>query len=430
MNTPYQAYVKYVLIAILVATGLGSIWYTRHIGSQLLEMEKNNLELWAKTIEFTSSEPYRATRNSLKTAIESLSEATLDRKRREALKDIIRRADDELGSASLNFVTSEILLKQRFEIPALITDADGRVLISRNADIQEGEINWNDRFQTSYQPIKIELPAADSTIYQYLYYRDSNLILMLKYFPFVQLGLVGLVFALAYLSWSSIRKTEQSNVWVGMAREAAHQLGTPISGLMGWVELLKMMGVDNANLREIAQSLEMDVARLHSVADRFEKIGSKPELQTYNLNSLLTQCADYLKNRIPLGKSHLELLINCDSSIEIDVNSELFTWSIENILKNALDAKMPDQTSFFIHIDVVTNESEVIISISDNGKGMEKKVQRDVFKAGFSTKKRGWGLGLSLTKRIVEDYHKGSIIVAHTQIGEGTIFEIRVPKIA
>lgn len=417
---------KYVLIAFLVIIGLGSIWYTQNLASQLMDIERQNLELWAKAVEFTANE----SSSELSQRLLDLKAQLQDQKLEESLKrTLIQTIDDveaRMNTEALNFVTSEILYKQRFNIPAIITDAEGNILDSRNAEqdrekLPQLALTWSQ----DYPPITIALRSPDTVIYQRLYYGDSNIIRALKYFPFVQLGLVGLVFLLAYMSWVNIRRNEQSNVWVGMAKEAAHQLGTPITGLMGWITLLKEQ-VGNEEQNTVIAELESDVERLRSVADRFNKIGSKPELLHVQADSILKELIHYLEQRMPVLGNTVELKTDVDTTRMYGLNRELFKWALENILKNALDALDPDKKGQ-LFLQAKDEENALVIWIKDNGRGIPASNRKNIFKPGFSTKKRGWGLGLSLSRRIIEDYHGGKLILEYSEVGKGTSFRIEIP---
>lgn len=259
---------------------------------------------------------------------------------------------------------------------------------------------------------------------QYQYIGESWLLQRLRYFPYIQLTLIGTFVFLGYLGINQTRKAEQNRVWVGLAKETAHQLGTPISAIMGWVEHLKMMYADDEDIMMVSDELAHDVDRLSMVANRFSKIGATPELARHNIYAELDKCREYMQKRAP-RKVSFDFPETEDGDIPVSINPLLFDWVFENLLRNALDA-MDGKGK--ITGKVRELEDKVYIDITDTGKGIEAKNIRKVFNPGFTTKKRGWGLGLSLVKRIVEEYHKGKIAVSHSEVGKGTTFTIVLPR--
>ena len=233
---------------------------------------------------------------------------------------------------------------------------------------------------------------------QLLYYKDSILLTRLRYYPLFQLGLISLFMFIAYLAFSSARKAEQNQVWAGMAKETAHQIGPPLSSLMAWVELLK----SKAETMEMVKEMEKDIARLETITDRFSKIGSKPTLEEKDVVELVVDATNYLKSRLP-DKVQFEIL-DAKSPIIVPLSTVLLNWVIENICKNAVDAMKGEG---LIKIEIVEELSSVNIHINDSGKGIKAGLINSIFKPGVTSKKIGWGLGLSLAKRIIEDYHKG-----------------------
>ena len=229
------------------------------------------------------------------------------------------------------------------------------------------------------------------------------------------------------MGFSNIKKNEQSNIWVGMAKETAHQFGTPISSLMGWLEMLKLNYANPDKVLDISDEIESDVEKLSKITYRFSKIGSIPELKSKPVYEEVKNVTDYFQRRLPQTGKTVDLNIEGDKKVCAELNSELFGWVIENLIKNALDAI--DSKKGKIDIIVKDTRSHVEVEVSDNGKGIEIKRRKDVFRPGYSTKRRGWGLGLSLSKRIVEGYHKGKIFVKNSAPGEGTTFKIILNKI-
>ena len=266
-------------------------------------------------------------------------------------------------------------------------------------------------------PIEVELGFGKK---HYIFYQESTLLTQLKYFPYVLFGVIGLFSLIAYILFSTARNAEQNQVWVGLAKETAHQLGTPLSSLIAWVELLKLKGHGDETTKEI----EKDIARLEMITERFSKIGSKSILNNENITEVLNQAVDYLKVRV---SDKVIFNISCDSNTEvlIPLNVHLFNWVIENICKNAVDAMNGKGT---ININVTEQEQLVFIDISDSGKGIPKSMHKAIFEPGFTTKKRGWGLGLSLAKRIIENYHHGKIFIKQSDSDKGTTFRMVLKK--
>ena len=254
----------------------------------------------------------------------------------------------------------------------------------------------------------------------YIYYKDSDLLNKLTYYPLALILILFLFLAVIYLFYSSNKIAETNKLWTGMAKETAHQIGTPLSSLLGWIAILKMEKTDDIYIKEI----EKDVVRLNTIANRFSKIGSTPKLKKENIVTVTKQAYDYLESR---SSKQIVFSFNAsDTEIITNLNLELFSWVIENLIKNAIDAM---QKEGVLELKIENTLKKVKITVSDTGKGMPKKLFKQIFKPGFTTKKRGWGLGLSLSRRIVEDYHKGQIFVQKSEIDKGTIFEILLNKI-
>lgn len=266
-------------------------------------------------------------------------------------------------------------------------------------------------------PIQFQLPNSGPT---YIYYNDSELLTRIRHYPFVQFTVVGLFFIIAYLLFSTARKSEQNQVWVGMSKETAHQLGTPLSSMMAWVELLKMKGVEDEAVIEI----EKDLNRLENITERFSKIGSPPKLDEQNLVKIIYDAVEYLNKR---SSKKVKYTINCsaDKVMMAPVNKNLFEWVIENLCKNAIDAMNGVGE---INIGLIEENQAIIIDISDTGKGISLPNFKTVFHPGYTSKQQGWGLGLSLSKRIIKNYHKGKIFVKSSIVGQGTTFRIVLNK--
>ncbi|MFL5752926.1 MAG: sensor histidine kinase [Bacteroidia bacterium] len=316
---------------------------------------------------------------------------------------------------------SEVALNTN-SVPVIYTDSTRRnVILSGNIDsvTQSSPALMEDRIlemSTQNPPILIDLGSAGKN---YIFYEESFLLTQLKYYPYFQFGVIGLFLLIAYTLFSTARKSEQNQVWVGMSKETAHQLGTPLSSLMAWMELLKAQGVDDGTLKEINRDLD----RLNTITERFSKIGSKPNLQNEDVAQVLEHSVNYIKLRT--SKNVQFSVINNHRSVQAKLSVPLFEWVVENICKNAIDA-MDGKGS--ITVEVTDATQFVYIDISDTGKGIPKGKNKTVFEPGFTTKKRGWGLGLSLCKRIIENYHNGKIFVKRSEPGVGTTFRIVLNK--
>lgn len=303
-------------------------------------------------------------------------------------------------------------------VPLIMTDST-KTQVYRSHNLDSALINTPALLQkrlsnmaSENEPIEIILPETGK---QYLFYEDSLILTQLKYFPAVQLILIGVFLFIAYLIFSTFRKAEQNQVWVGMAKETAHQLGTPLSSLMAWMDILESQGVDKSSLFEINK----DVKRLEMITNRFSKIGSQPALESENVAEVVENAFDYLRTRI--SKRVIFQIESVDHSLEAMMSRSLFGWVLENLVKNAVDAMEGEGK---LTAKVSREGTQVAIDITDTGKGITKNSQRTVFQPGFTTKKRGWGLGLSLTKRIIETYHGGRIYVKWSEPDKGTTFRI------
>ncbi len=335
--------------------------------------------------------------------------------------EIWAEATRQLISSDENTISSDFLLKileGNTTIPVIIVDENDNMILSRNfnepskdkATFYKNEIK---SLKNKRLPIRIKFSDKSS---QYIYYDDSLLLKQLYYFPYIQLGVIIVFLLIAFFAFSSTKKEEQNRVWVGLSKETAHQLGTPISSLLAWVDLLKARSNDDKLIVEMAK----DVNRLGIIAERFSKIGSAPDLQLVSLNDTISNAVQYMINRSS-QKVAFTLRFQDENPLFVKLNVALFEWVIENLCKNAIDAM--DGTGK-IEISVSGNEDEINIDVKDSGKGIEKSKFKTVFNPGFTTKKRGWGLGLSLVKRIVEEYHGGKIFVKQSEINKGTTFRI------
>lgn len=306
------------------------------------------------------------------------------------------------------------------DIPTILVNKDGSINLYRNLDsIKSKNPKYLQKqltiMKSQNDPIVIEYFGFT----QYLYYRNSDLLYKLKYYPLALLLILGLFLTIIYMVYKSSKVAEQNKLWTGMAKETAHQIGTPLSSLLGWIAILRTENVDEDYIIEI----EKDVDRLSTIANRFSKIGSLPKLTAYNIVSTTETAFNYLRSRSS-KQINFTFSSNKDEIIT-QLNAELYGWVIENLVKNAIDAM---QGKGNISLEIKDTNKLVKIIVSDSGKGIQKSQFKQIFKPGFTTKKRGWGLGLSLSKRIIEDYHNGKISVLKSEIGKGTTFEIQLNK--
>ncbi len=302
-------------------------------------------------------------------------------------------------------------------VPVIVTDST-KMNVVQVGKIDTLKCNVNQvlaEMKEGYEPIEIKIPGRST---QYIFYDDSNTIQQLKWFPYMQLTLIGVFLLVAYLLFSTFRRSEQNLVWVGMAKETAHQLGTPLSALMAWRDLFEQQGISKGLIEEFNK----DIDRLSTIAERFSKIGSEAALTPIGAKDLVEEVLSYLRVRI---SSEVIISIESEGNPEVQVNISLFSWVIENLVKNSVDAMdAKGQLTVSIH----EGNGKVFIDVKDSGKGIPKRKWKTVFEPGYTTKLRGWGLGLSLAKRIVKNYHKGSIYVLSSAQGEGTVFRIALKK--
>lgn len=425
--------IKAILVILLLIVAVGSFLYTQYLVEQIREKERTSVELWAKAMEYQNEPHYQSTRDDVnQMMLEIQNNSLLQDEMSSRWVQTLRRAESDLANASMDFVVSEIIIEDRFNIPAIVVDENREITQHRN--VNSGDIENNDdpnpelidEFAAINHPIPIVFGSEDAQQQHMVYYGDSGLITTLQYFPYVQFGLLAIFLGLGYLSLSTIKRNEQSNLWVGMAKEAAHQLGTPLSSLYGWMALLKEQKNSDEDLK-IIHELTQDLDRVQSIAERFNKIGSKPELKPKRVVSLLDDVMEYLDRRIPKHGKNITLKRTFDDDEKLNLNPELFSWAIENLVKNAVDAIKDNSGTGEVSLKARVSGSQYVIDISDTGKGIEKKYQREIFNPGFSTKTRGWGLGLSLTKRIIEEYHGGKVSILKTEKGKGTTFRISLP---
>ena len=335
---------------------------------------------------------------------------------------------DSQSGSNVDFLLS--IIERNRTIPVLLTDETGEIIMQRNFSLPEppdslslslSDVNRSfldkklDELRNSPNVIEIDMGEAGK---QWLYYEDSKVLRSLGFYPYVQL-LVLLAFVLiVYYAVSSTKRAEQNKVWVGLSKETAHQLGTPISSLMAWMELLEESGVSPETVAE----MNKDVKRLSTIASRFSKIGSRPSMEIYDINEIVSHASDYMSSRI--SRRIRLTLTPWHEPLIVTLSPPLTEWVMENLIKNAVDAM---EGSGNIDIAIRPEKTKAIIEISDTGKGIARKNQKAIFNPGFTTKSRGWGLGLTLTKRIIEEYHGGLIYVKKSEIGVGTTFAIELP---
>lgn len=339
--------------------------------------------------------------------------------------EILANAQEELSTnKDLNASTKLPLsiLENNTSIPMILVDDNDEVLYYQNLDsVKAKNGDYLERqlklMKRENEPVEIRISENKK---QYVYYRNSDLLNKLSYYPLALILILGLFLTIVYMMFRSSKISEQNRLWTGMAKETAHQIGTPLSSLLGWIAILKTEKINDKYIGEI----EKDVSRLNTIANRFSKIGSLPELKRLDVVTITKKAFDYLESRSSKHVS-FSFVTNVDE-IEILLNEELFGWVIENLIKNAIDAIQGKGT---ILLEILEEKKRVLINVSDSGKGISKNLFKQIFKPGFTTKKRGWGLGLSLSKRIVEDYHKGKIFVASSEIGKGTTFVISLNKV-
>jgi hypothetical protein len=369
---------RWLIFICSVIISFGSIYYTNLLVEELKEREKRQIELLANALEYAS-----------------------------------------MYTENLTFITQEII-QQNNSIPVIIVDAAGNPIENRNIKFKKNATEDEKikvlttelvKMKADYEPIPIE----DALVY----YRNSELLTSLKYYPYIQLFVILVFGVLAYAIFNQSKIAEQNRVWAGLTKETAHQLGTPIASLMAWIDYLKNSPVWEEN-KEVIKEMDKDVDKLRLVTERFSSIGSKPVIQPENVFFVVDEAISYLRPRV---STKVDIRINgYENNVEAMINKPLFEWVIENICKNAVDAMKGQGV---IDIDIIKeSEKYVYVDIKDTGKGMEKGLFKKVFNPGFTTRKRGWGLGLTLAKRIIEGYHNGKIFVKQSEINKGTTFRI------
>ena len=374
---------KLLLFSLAAIIGVSSLFVTNMLVKELKTEERKKIELWA-----------------------------------EATNQLVNS-----GMGPNNNILASRIMQENTTIPIILTNEVGEIIGNRNLPQrpkQEAFLKKQlDIMMEQHEPIIIEAKMNEQVILtQYLYYKDSYILSQLRFYPLLQLVVIFLYIGIAYLAFNRSRKSEQNLVWAGMAKETAHQIGTPLSSLMAWVEILK----NKDDMNEISEEINKDVKRLKTITERFSKVGSKPKLENQSVYDILNHTVAYLQDRLS-SNVHLELNNKCNESIA-PINGTLFEWVIENICKNAADAM---DGKGHIKINLFNDSDYIKIDSSDNGKGLQKVNFKRIFEPGFTTKKRGWGLGLSLSKRIIEDYHQGKLYVKSSS-KQGTTFRISLHK--
>jgi signal transduction histidine kinase len=369
---------------------VGSLWYSNRLVSELAAKEQRLVQFWARTAEHIFNHPEQ----------------------------------DNL------FLFENVLLisdSSMFYVPAILADSSGKRALTHNLNMPMG-LSPADSARyvareleamrtNAYTPIRVHLPGDD---YQWVYFRESDEVLQLRYFPYFTLIVVGVLLGAVFLSYVLAQRSQTNKVWVGLAKETAHQLGTPLTALIGWQEIIKL-NAQRPDELEMAEELGKDIHQLEVITERFSKIGSAPELVPTAIGKSLEKSVNYYRKRAS-QKVSIELSNQLAPGLSLMLSPVLFEWVLENLIKNALDAG-----AHHIVVSAEPHGHSAHIEVRDDGKGIPPGKVKHVFKPGFTTKKRGWGLGLSLSRRIIEDYHRGRIDVKHSEVGVGTTFRIQLP---
>jgi signal transduction histidine kinase len=413
IRLPVSANLKLTLVGLAFLIVAGTLYYTQYLVEGLKHSERKTLKFYANLLQ-TSAGP---------DAGPDLSDLVLTMTQNIDFPIILTDPDGEPKSFAFKGDTSFLDLIKNIPLdtsqPAYL---QRQYLIDRTKDM--GEI---------YEPLPVfeftENSATgrrDSSINTLIFYDDSGLIKQIRLVPVIGIVIIAMFILVGYISFSHIKRNEQSNIWVGMAKETAHQLGTPLSSMLGWIELLRLMPEDKEQVLEAAGEMERDVERLNRIAHRFSKIGSAAQVTPVEIGGVLRNVQNYFERRLPHLGRKVSLLIDAPEPIWVAINVDLFEWVFENLVRNAADAI--DHPDGVITLSARKINGAAYIDVSDNGRGIDAKIRKDIFRPGFSTKSRGWGLGLSLAKRIVEEYHGGKITIKQTS-SAGTTFRIRLEEI-
>ncbi|MBQ4366999.1 MAG: HAMP domain-containing histidine kinase [Muribaculaceae bacterium] len=396
---------KIALVAISLMLVAVFLFISNRLVKDLAAQERDRMEIWAnatKELATMNSEPVDSLGNPAATTDVDFLFSIIEGNRTIP----VLLVDDE----------DNILLHRNFRLPDPVDSLMPYEISPLNMQFLEKKLK---RLKGGSNSIEIRI---DDETTQYLYYEDSTVLRRLAYYPYIQLAVLLIFIAVAYFALISVKKAEQNKVWVGLSKETAHQLGTPISSLMAWTQMLESMGVE----KEIVGDMDKDVHRLAMIADRFSKIGSMPDKELAYINEAVETSLEYMRTRIP---KHVALTITANDATNCGVMLclPLFAWVMENLTKNAVDAMDGEGR---LDIDVSSDDHDAVILVRDTGKGIARKNFKNVFNPGFTTKKRGWGLGLTLVKRIIEEYHGGHIYIKESEVGVGTTFAIEIPKVS
>lgn len=375
-----RTFYKYIFILAAIGIAFSFLMISNYMAKEMAKEERQKIELWADAVKLVSNQD---------------------------------------SDSDLELVLK--ILSSNKTIPVILCDDEQNVLLTANLDVPEDDsIAFYNKKIEEYQKRNIPILIEDSDFKQYAYYGDSYTLKRLQYYPYIQIGVLTIFVCISFLALLSTKKAEQNKVWVGLSKETAHQLGTPISSLLAWMEYLKGKYAGDMVLDE----MEKDIYRLQVVTDRFSKIGSKPSPEVRELKNEVLLIVNYLRSRI---SKKVDFVIDFpEESIYVMLSPSLFSWVLENLIKNAVDAMQGKGRIIF---SLSTKGDIVCLDITDNGKGIPRSKFKDVFSPGYTTKERGWGLGLSLVKRIVEEYHSGKIYVKSSELDQGTTFRIELKEI-
>ncbi len=401
MNKFGSLNIKVALVVAGVLIALAVLFYTQVLAKKIEKRERDIAALYAKSMEYL--------------------------------------ANDENSSGEYGFIFDQII--PQIDFPIIATDRERKeIILTKNVEYDSAlssEEATAILLKKAREMAEINPPIVvsykDSIILNYVHYGQSDLVTELKMLPVFEVAIATFFILLGYIGFSYIKRTEQSNIWVGLSRETAHQLGTPLTSLLGWAEMLRNTQPQTQELQEITNEISNDLEKLNKIAGRFSKIGSQPKLDRENVAGVIEKVAAYFEKRIPTlvsadGKVTKKVIVDIKSTGDVNaaINRDLFEWVIENLMKNSIDAMERKDGKILFNISGANGE--VNIDVSDNGKGIDPKFRKDVFRPGYSTKTRGWGLGLSLSKRIIEDYHRGKLLLIETAPGKGTKFRIKLHR--
>ena len=385
--------VNYLLLfsALSVCIVIGSLWYSNTLVRRIAQKEERLVGFWSDAFKFMM-------------------------------------ANDNCES---QFLFNRLAIEKPIDIPAIVTDRDGNPV---QTNLPYDSTMTSEQYQifilkelenmksSGFQPIPVEYVPGS---FLYVYYRETDELIQLRFYPYITFLLIAIFIVIIFINFNIAQRSQQNKVWAGLAKETAHQLGTPISGLIAWVELLRLRSQTEED-EMVVNELEKDINHLQIIADRFSKIGSEPDLVDYPVRQILENSLNYVRSRVSKRKVSIELREELPPNLHVRISPPLFEWVIENLLKNAIDA-LTNRNDGQIIIFAEVRGDYLVIDVSDNGKGITRTDLKNIFKPGFTTKKRGWGLGLSLSRRIIERFHKGKIFVKRTEPDKGTTFRILIP---